>query len=131
MRKIQILLAALVAVMMCSCVNYKTEATVDVKVTKNGQPQANIEVYKAVAHGDVGGGFYRTNYQGSPVRTDASGIAHFDLKSPDDFAPSSVGAQDEIIVHFAVFNGDDCRGYKAVSVKTGDKKEIELPLDEE
>lgn len=129
MRKIQILFAALVAVVMCACVQFKTEATVDVKVTKNGQAQPGVEVYKAVPHGDVGGGYSRANYQGAPVKTDASGIAHFDLKSPDDFAPSSVGADDEITVHFAVFNGDECRGYKPVKVKTGDKLQVELPID--
>lgn len=36
MKKIQILLAALVAVVMCSF-RFKTEATVDIKVVRNGQ----------------------------------------------------------------------------------------------
>ena len=44
MRKIQILLAALVAVVMSSC-TFKTEATVDVEVTKNNQPQAGVVVW--------------------------------------------------------------------------------------
>ena len=100
MKKFQILLAALVAVVMTSC--FKTEATVDVTVMKDGKTQAGVEVYKAVAHGDMGGGYYKQNYKDAPVKTNAAGVAHFELKSPDDFAPSSVGADETITVYFAV-----------------------------
>ena len=57
MRKIQILLAALVAVVMSSC-TFKTEATVDVEVTKNNQPQAGVVVWKMHYIG-VGGVQYK------------------------------------------------------------------------
>ena len=114
MRKIQILLAALVAVVMSSC-TFKTEATVDVEVTKNNQPQAGVVVWKMHYIG-VGG----------------AGVAHFDLKSPDDFAPSSVGAQDEETFYFAVFDAnEDLLGYVAQTVKTGDKLTVKLSLDEQ
>ena len=93
MRKIQILLAALVAVVMSSC-TFKTEATVDVEVV--------------------------------------AGVAHFDLKSPDDFAPSSVGAQDEETFYFAVFDAsEELLGYVFQKVKTGDKLTVKLSLDEQ
>lgn len=130
MKKFQILFAALVAVVMTSC--FKTEATVDVTVTKAGQPQAGVDVYKAVAHGDIGGGYYKQNYKDAPVKTDEAGVAHFELKSPDDFAPSSVGANDEITVFFAVFDASErCLAYKALQVKTGEKnKPVTLELTE-
>ena len=38
MKKIQLFLAALVVVIMTSCVKFKTEATVDVEVLKSGKP---------------------------------------------------------------------------------------------
>lgn len=84
MKKIQILLAALVAVLMSSCAQFKTEATVDVTVMKDGKTQAGVLVYKAVAHGDIGGSYYKQNYKDAPVKTNLSGVAHFELKSPDD-----------------------------------------------
>ena len=129
MRKIQILLAALVAVVMSSC-TFKTEATVDVEVTKNNQPQAGVVVWKMHYIG-VGGVQYKQNYTASAT-TNAAGVAHFDLKSPDDFAPSSVGAQDEETFYFAVFDAnEDLLGYVAQPVKTGDKLTVKLSLDEQ
>ena len=129
MRKIQILLAALVAVLMSSC-TFKTEATVDVEVTKNNQPQAGVVVWKMHYKG-IGGVEYKQNYTASAT-TDAAGVAHFDLKSPDDFAPSSVGAQDEETFYFAVFDAnEDLLGYVAQTVKTGDKLTVKLSLDEQ
>jgi hypothetical protein len=130
MKKFQFLLAALVAVVMTSC--FKTEATVDVTVTKAGQPQAGVDVYKAVAHGDIGGGYYKENYKEAPVKTNAAGVAHFELKSPDDFAPSSVGADETITVYFAVFDAqDECLAFKSLQVKTGEKnKPLTLELKE-
>ena len=129
MRKIQILLAALVAVVMSSC-TFKTEATVDVEVTKNNQPQAGVVVWKMHYIG-VGGVQYKQNYTAS-APTNAAGVAHFALKSPDDFAPSSVGAQDEETFYFAVFDAnEDLLGYVAQTVKTGDKLTVKLSLDEQ
>lgn len=129
MRKIQILLAALVAVVMSSC-TFKTEATVDVEVTKNNRPQAGVVVWKMHYIG-VGGVQYKQNYTASAT-TNAAGVAHFDLKSPDDFAPSSVGAQDEETFYFAVFDAnEDLLGYVAQTVKTGDKLTVKLSLDEQ
>lgn len=127
MRKIQILLAALVAVVMSSC-TFKTEATVDVEVTKNNQPQAGVVVWKMHDKG-IGGVQYKQNYTASAT-TDAAGVAHFDLKSPDDFAPSSVGAQDDETFYFAVFDAsEELLGYVSQKVKTGDKLTVKLPLD--
>lgn len=130
MRKIQILLVALAAVVMSSCM-FKTEATVDVEVTKNNKPQAGVVVWKMHYIG-VGGVQYKQNYTASAT-TNAAGVAHFDLKSPDDFAPSSVGATDEEeTFYFAVFDAnEDLLGSVAQKVKTGDKLTVKLSLDEQ
>ena len=132
MKKIQILLAALVAVLMCSCVKFKTEATVDVTVMKNGKPQAGVEVYKAVAKGDVTPSYYKANYTDAPVKTNEAGVAHIELKSPDDFAPSSVGADESITVYFAVFNAqEECLACEPLKVRTGEmNKPLTLELKE-
>ena len=128
MRKIQILLVALAAVVMSSC-TFKTEATVDVEVTKNNQPQAGVVVWKMHYIG-IGGAEYKQNYTAS-AKTNAAGVAHFDLKSPDDFAPSSVGAIDEETFYFAVFDKEESLlGYTTVTVKTGDKLTAKISLDE-
>ena len=128
MRKIQILLAALVAVVMSSC-TFKTEATVDVEVTKNNQPQAGVVVWKMHYKG-IGGAQYKQNYTASAT-TNAAGVAHFDLKSPDDFAPSSVGAQDEETFYFAVFDAnEELLGYVSQTVKTGDNLTVKISIDE-
>jgi len=120
-------LVALAAVVMSSCM-FKTEATVDVEVTKNNQPQAGVVVWKMHYIG-VGGVQYKQNYTASAT-TNAAGVAHFDLKSPDDFAPSSVGAQDEETFYFAVFDAnDELLGYVSQKVKTGDKLTVKLSLD--
>lgn len=129
MNKIKILFAALVAVMMSSCVQFKTEATVDVEVVKNNQPQSGVVVWKMHYTG-VGGVQYKQNYTASAT-TNGAGVAHFDLKSPDDFAPSSVGAQDEETFYFAVFDKEESLlGYTTVTVKTGDKLTVKISLDE-
>jgi len=129
MNKIKILFAALVAVMMSSCVQFKTEATVDVEVVKNNQPQSGVVVWKMHYKG-IGGVQYKANYTASAT-TNSAGVAHFDLKSPDDFAPSSVGAQDEETFYFAVFDKEESLlGYTTVTVKTGDKLTAKISLDE-
>ena len=46
MKKFYFLLAALVVVIMTSCVKFKTEATVDVEVLKAGKPVSGVAVYK-------------------------------------------------------------------------------------
>ena len=68
----------------------------------------------------------------APVKTNAAGVAHFELKSPDDFAPSSVGADETITVYFAVFDAqDECLAFKSLQVKTGEKnKPLTLELKE-
>ena len=90
MKKFYFLLAAFVAVTMTSCVKFKTEATVDVKVLKDGQPVPGAVVYKFKDNG-LGAGItlYKSNASGSAV-ANGGGIAHFDLKSPDDLDPSDV-----------------------------------------
>lgn len=134
MKKIQLFLAALVAVAMTSCVNFKTEATVDVEVTKDGKAVADINVYKFKDNGlGEGTTLYKSN-AGSFVKTNGAGVAHFDLKSPDDLDPSSVAGvelSDESTFFFCTYDADDTRNsLVTVRVKTGDKKKVQLVIEE-
>lgn len=130
MKKIQILFAVLVAVVMSSCVQFKTEATVDVEVTQKGKPMVGTTVYKFPSDRSA---LYKENATGTAV-TNAGGVAHFDLKSPDDLDPSNIAGQefsDKATFVFAVFdaNGDQ-RAAVSVDVKTGDKKTVKLDVPE-
>ena len=134
MKKIQLFLAAIVAVAMTSCVNFKTEATVDVEVTKAGKPEAGVVVYKFRDNGlGEGSTLYKSNNSGS-AKTNAGGVAHFDLKSPDDLDPSNVAGvelEDQATFYFCTYDAEGTRnGIVTVSVKTGDKKTVQLAIEE-
>lgn len=134
MKKIQLFLAAIVAVAMTSCVNFKTEATVDVEVTKAGKPEAGVVVYKFKDNGlGEGSTLYKSNNSGS-AKTNAGGVAHFDLKSPDDLDPSNVAGvelEDQATFYFCTYDAEGTRnGIVTVSVKTGDKKTVQLVIEE-
>ena len=133
MKKIQILLAALVAVVMGSCVGFKTEATVDIKVVRNGQPLSGVTVYKFKDNG-LGEGFthYKSNASGSAV-SDGGGIAHFELKSPDDLDPSNVAGlelNDAATFYFCTYDAEGTQNaIVTVPVSTGDNltRTLEVP----
>lgn len=132
MKKIQILLAALVAVVMCSCVKFKTEATVDIKVVRNGQPLAGETVYKFKDNGlGEGTTLYKDNASGRIV-SDAGGIAHFELKSPDDLDPSNVAGlelDDQATFFFCTYDANgDRNAIIGTTVKTGDKLNFTLEV---
>ena len=133
MKKFYFLLVALVAVVMTSCVNFKTEATVDVKVLKDGKPVPGAVVYKFKDNG-LGAGItlYKSNASGNAT-ADGGGIAHFDLKSPDDLDPSNVAGleiSDEATFFFCTYDAEDVRSsLVTVGVKTGDKKNVELVIE--
>ena len=134
MKKIQVILAVVVALVMASCVKFKTEATVDVEVIKDGKSVgAGTVVYKFSDPGlGEGTTIYRSNATGSVV-TDAAGLAHFDLKSPDDFDPSQVGGveiEDTKTFFFCTYDAEGTRnGFIALTVKTGDKKTVTLKME--
>lgn len=133
MKKIQILLAALVAVVMCSCVGFKTEATVNIKVVRNGQPLPGVTVYKFKDNGlGAGTTLFKGNASGSAV-SDGGGIAHFELKSPDDLDPSNVAGlelNDAATFYFCTYDAEGTRNaIDTVLVSTGDKltRTLEVP----
>ena len=130
MKKLQLFLAAIVAVAMTSCVKFKTEATVDVEVTKAGSPAAGIQVYKFKDNGlGEGSTLYKSNATGNAT-TNAGGVAHFDLKSPDDLDPSDV-VDDKATFYFCTYGAEDTRNaIVTVSVKTGDKLTVKLNVPE-
>lgn len=133
-KSILVALVAFVAVTMTSCVKFKTEATVDVKVIKDGQPVSGAVVFKFKDNG-LGEGIThsKSNANGSAI-ADGGGIAHFDLKSPDDLDPSDVAGvelNDEATFFFCTYNADDVRNsLVTVGVKTGDKKTVQLEIEE-
>ena len=130
MKKFYFLLAAFVAVTMTSCVKFKTEATVDVKVLKDGQPVPGAVVFKFKDNG-LGAGItlYKSNASGSAV-ANGGGIAHFDLKSPDDLDPSDV-VEEQAMFYFCTYDAEDVRNsLVTVPVSTGDKKNVELVIEE-
>ena len=130
MKKFYFLLVALVAVVMTSCVKFKTEATVDVKVLKDGQPVPGAVVFKFKDNG-LGAGITlsKSNASGSAV-ANGGGIAHFDLKSPDDLDPSDV-VEEQAMFYFCTYDAEDVRNsLVTVPVSTGDKKNVELVIEE-
>ncbi len=134
MKKFYFLLAAFVAVTMTSCVKFKTEATVDVKVIKDGQPVPGAVVFKFKDNGlGAGNTLYKSNASGSAI-ADGGGIAHFELKSPDDLDPSDVAGvelNDEATFFFCTYDAEGTRNsLVTVGVKTGDKKNVELVIEE-
>ena len=130
MKKFYFLLAAFVAVTMTSCVKFKTEATVDVKVIKDGQPVPGAVVFKFKDNG-LGAGITLSKSSASGSATaDGGGIAHFELKSPDDLDPSDV-VEEQAKFFFCTYNADDVRNsLVTVPVSTGDKKNVELVIEE-
>lgn len=134
MKKIQLFLAAIVAVVMSSCVNFKTEATVDVEVTKDGKPVSGAVVYKFKDNGlGEGTTLYKSNAS-SHETANAGGVAHFDLKSPDDLDPSNVAGlelDDQATFFFCTYDAEDVRNsIVTVNVKTGDKKTVQLKIED-
>jgi hypothetical protein len=130
MKKFYFLLAAFVAVTMTSCVKFKTEATVDVKVIKDGQPVPGAVVFKFKDNG-LGAGITLSKSSASGSATaDGGGIAHFELKSPDDLDPSDV-VEEQATFYFCTYDAEDVRNsLVTVPVSTGDKKNVELVIEE-
>ena len=125
MKKIQILLMAIVAMTLSSCL-FKTEATVDVTVLNpNGEKVGAGEiVYKFI--GSDKSSLYPSNADRT-VATDAAGVAHFELKSPGDFVPSGLGYDDQQTFRFCTYDENNNRnGETAVTVKPGENKSIEI-----
>jgi hypothetical protein len=133
MKKIQFFLAAIVAVVMSSCVNFKTEATVDVKVTKDDNPVPGIVVYKIKDNGlGVGLTLDKGNASGNAT-TNAGGVAHFELKSPDDMDPSEISVFEDSYQETFFFCTYDAEGTRnslaTVQVKIGDNKSVDLIIE--
>ena len=134
MKKFQLFLAAMVAVMMTSCVKFKTEATVDVEVVKDGKAVSGVVVYKFKDNGlGEGSTLYKSNASGNET-TDGSGVAHFELKSPDDLDPSDIAGvenTDQATFFFCTYDAEGTRnGIVSAQVKTGDKKTLKLIMQD-
>lgn len=126
------ILVALAAVLctMTSCVKFKTEATVDVKVLKDGQPVPGAVVFKFKDNGFGAGITLSKSSASGSATADGGGIAHFELKSPDDLDPSDV-VEEQATFYFCTYDAEDVRNsLVTVPVSTGDKKNVELVIEE-
>ncbi len=101
---------------------------------KDGKHVADVVVYKFK---DSGLGEGTTNYKSNAsgnAKTNGAGVAHFDLKSPDDLDPSSVAGQklsDAAAFYFCTYNAEDKRNSLVkVEVKSGDKRAVQLIIEE-
>lgn len=135
MKKLIMLAAACCMFALNACVNFKTEATVDVKVIKAGQPVSDVTVYKFKDNGlGEGTTLYKSNNSGT-AKTDGAGVAHFNLKSPDDLDPSNVAGvelSDASTFFFCTYNAENTRNsLVSVKVKTGDKQKVQLIIDDQ
>ena len=106
----------------------------DVKVIKAGQPVPDVTVYKFKDNGlGEGTTLYKSNNSGT-AKTDGAGVAHFDLKSPDDLDPSNVAGleiDDKATFFFCTYDSEDRRNsIVTVQAKTGDKLTVQLVIDE-
>lgn len=121
MKKLHFLAMAVIACVMTSCF-FKTEATIDVQVIKPDKQNAGpgLQVYMFDDSGyDTG---YKTNAKRS-VATDAAGVAHFEIKSPDDIVPSGTGYDEQVTFIFCTYDKQDRRnGSTSVTVVPGNKK---------
>ncbi len=120
---------AAVAVLLSSCM--KTEAQVDVEVVKDGKPQSGVMVYKFTNEYGAETTLYKDNAK-EKVKTNGGGVAHFNLKSPEDFTPSKVGyveVKESNTFYFATFDSDNRRnGFVIVKISTGETKTVTLEM---
>ena len=94
---------------------------------------SGVAVYKFKDNGlGEGTTIYKSNAKESET-TNSGGIAHFDLKSPDDLDPSDVAGvenSDQATFFFCTYDAEGTRnGIVTVSVKTGDKKTVQLNME--
>jgi hypothetical protein len=130
MKKLHFILVAIVAVCLSACANFKTEAKVDVEVTQDGQPVSGITVYKFIDNGlGEGTTLYKSNAKGS-AKTNGGGVAHFDLKSPEDLDPSSIAGKDSKVFYFCTYDAEDVRnGIATVTIKSGENKTVKIEIE--
>ena len=131
MKTIKILFAALLAVCMTSCIKFKVEATVDVTVLKDGQPQKGVEVYRFESNMGEETTLYKGNAKDNKTTND-KGVAHFELRSPDDMDPSDLGLVASETFYFATYDAEGSRNsFASVTVAAGDKnKPVTLVIQE-
>jgi len=117
---------------MTACIGFKTEATMDVTVVKNGEPQKGVQVYRFNDNGlGEGTTLYKSTNAKDVKTTNNRGVVHFELKSPEDLEPSSAGIVETKNFFFATYDQDDIRnGLVAVQVSNGDKKQVTLEMEE-
>lgn len=124
MKKILMFFVTVLALSLTSCKFIRTEAIVDVEVTKGIIAQENVQVYMFSDNADTSN---KANARRSRL-TDAAGVARFNLQSPIDFAPSWL-ADHECTYFFAVFDKEGNRiAQTMVTVATGEHRTVSLKI---
>ena len=124
MKKGLIFAALALVIMMFSSCQPATKATVNVTVTKAGEPQAGVVVY--MFNEDYWEEALTDPFDATKkVVTEEDGVAVFNLNVLELEIIDS-----QTTLYFAVFDEyEEIRGYTAVTVKKGDNKRIELKLN--
>ena len=74
-------------------------------------------------------GAYKSNAKGS-AKTNGGGVAHFDLKSPEDLDPSSVAGKESKTFFFCTYDAEDVRnGIAIVTIKSGENKTAKIEIE--
>jgi len=125
MRQIKFLCLAMLAMLAIACNPIKTEATVDVTVVdQNSKPVAGVTVCRFNNSSSA----YYTNSD-ETHETNASGVAHFELKTLEDLGPAKYESEGANFT-FRAFDKDKepASEEATIYVKPGDKKSLELKL---
>jgi len=98
---------------------------------KDGQPQKGVEVYRFDSNMGESTTLYRSNAKDNKTTND-KGVAHFELRSPDDLDPSDAGLVESKMFYFATYDANGNRnGLASLKVTSGDKnKPVTLVIEE-
>ncbi len=120
-RKVLFLTLFISVLCLTGCKLTKTQATVNVSVTRLGIPQSGISVCQHDVNFEKGirGKLFADNI----AITESDGIASFDIKG------ASFGFDDKVTLYYVVYDeNDNVKAYVGTTVKKGDEKNIEIKL---
>lgn len=122
----KMLFFAMLAVLAIACNPIKTEATVDVTVVdQNDKPAAGVMVGRF----NNSSSMYLQNAD-EKHETDASGLAHFELKTLEDLPPAGESKEGAYFTFRAFGKDDEVASDEArIFVESGDKKSLTLKLN--
>lgn len=120
-RKLLFIAVCVCAICLTGCKLTKSQAVVNVKVTKLGIPQSGVTVCQ---HGEnFAKGITGKLFADEMIITESDGVASFDIKG------ATFGFDDKVTLYFVVY--DDSNNIKAqigTTVRKGEEKNIDLKL---